>query len=115
MIALLVLAFSVNILVAGGVGAAIWRGAPGMNAAFGPDAPARRILACVYLTIAATSLVGLVCVAAAPATAADIGRTLFAVQLVYKLMTAVMLGTRHPVVRANLMICVVLMAVLISL
>ncbi len=73
-----------------------------MNSAFGPDAPARRILTCVYAAISLVSvgllaLHGFAHVWAVPMTVA-----LFALQITYKLATVAMVGMTNPVVVTNI-------------
>lgn len=73
------------------------------DAAFGPDAPARRILACVYAAILGLSAVLL----AWPAGRAALLPGLLTVQVAYKLLTVPLLGIGHPVAVANLGIAAV--------
>lgn len=82
---------------------AIWRDHGGATEVYGRDTPARRILSCVYGAIGIVSLYALLQLAFGNAdTARAIGQTLFPLQIVYKLMTAVALWVLHPVVMANL-------------
>ena len=60
---LILISLIVNVLVAGFMGTAIGfslnRALPGLDKVFGPDTPARRILACLYLAIAVASIVAI--------------------------------------------------------
>ena len=80
----------------------------GMEAAYGPDSPARRILTSMYGAILLSSVSAL-------AVMAFWGRgqrwlvfsaSLFSVQLIYKLATIFTVGLGNPVVVANALICV---------
>ncbi|WP_147110402.1 hypothetical protein [Tateyamaria sp. syn59] len=72
------------------------------DAVFGQDTTARRILTCVYISIAAVSM-GLIALHlsghkwAVPMTFA-----LFSVQITYKLATVIAIGVASPVVLTNL-------------
>jgi hypothetical protein len=93
------------------------RGTAAMDAVYGGDTPARRILACVYATIAAASLCAIVLHWALPLSDAPrtIAAVLFPVQIVYKVSTLWAVGWRNPVVKSNLAICVLLAAALAEL
>ncbi|MFD1341340.1 hypothetical protein [Litorisediminicola beolgyonensis] len=91
------LSFIVNVVVLVPVLAGIWRDHPRMTEVFGPDTPARRVLACFYATILCASLAALVF----PDKAGEIAHTLFPLQILYKLMSLPALGLRHPVARVN--------------
>ena len=97
---MLILSLIVNVAVLVPVLWGLLSGSPGSEAAFGPDAAARRILVCVYLAIAALSAVLLTW----PAARTALGPGLLAVQVGYKLATVVALGPAHPVALANLAI-----------
>lgn len=110
-----ILSFIANIGITFSVARLIWRDAPQTAAVFGPDTPARRILACVYVSIGVLSLLGLILIAAGhPARAVQIAVPLFTLQITYKLGTAVAVGLRHPVVQANLAISALLAFTLVS-
>ena len=100
----------VNVVVLVMVLRGLWAEAPAMGAAYGPDTPARRILACVYGAILLGSAAALAGAAVtrldggAAATFAWFSLSLFAVQIVYKLATALAVGPGNPVVIANLAI-----------
>lgn len=103
---LFILSFVINVLITFTVGAGILRNHPGMGEVYGADTPARRILACVYLSIGLVSLYALMMALAGQGDIARaVGLTLFPLQIIYKLMTAVAVRITHPVVIANL--CVV--------
>ena len=73
------------------------------DAAFGPDASARRILICVYAAILVLSAVLL----AWPAARTPLLPGLLTVQVAYKILTVPLLGIGHPVAAANLAIAAV--------
>lgn len=92
-----------NVLILIAVCTALWRGDTGMDDAFGPDSPARRILACVYFPILLASLYALMRAGfGAPQIAVQIAMALFPPQIAYKLATAFAVGTDNPVVVTNL-------------
>jgi len=102
---LILLSLIVNVLVAGYMGAAIGfslkRALPGLDEVFGADTPARRILACLYLSIAATSIVAI----ASVDLRLPIIRVLFPLQILYKLLTLLLVADRkNPVPWCNLVI-----------
>ncbi len=104
---MLMLTFSLlaNVAITFAVTFAIWRNSDHIAVVFGPDTPARRILACVYLAIGVASLYALVQLAAGqPDVTRAVAITLMPLQIVYKLMTAISISPRHPVVAANLCI-----------
>ena len=88
-----------NVLTLIAVCTALWRGDTGMDDAFGPNSPARRILACVYFAILPASLYALI---RADFGAPQIALALFPLQIIYKLATAVAVGIDNPVVVTNL-------------
>jgi hypothetical protein len=97
----------VNVAVAGFMGVALNFGLkrmlPGMEVVFGPDSPARRILACVYLAIAAASVVAL----GFAELRRPIAAILLPLQIGYKLLTLVFVTDRsNPVPWWNLAISV---------
>lgn len=110
---LYILSFIANALITLTVANAIRRDAAGMIEAFGPDTPARRILACLYVAIGVLSLYALMHMALGrPDIALAIATTLFPLQIVYKLLTAVAVGLKSTVVRANLAVVVLLILTL---
>ncbi len=97
----------VNVLVAGFFGVTLAFGlsrvVPNADAVFGPDSPSRRILACLYLAIAAVSVVALV----DPQKRVPIVLVLFPLQIFYKVLTVfVVTDRRNPVPWSNLAISV---------
>lgn len=103
--ALFILSFLLNTLITLPLALAIWRDHPGVGEVYGKDAPARRILGCVYLAIGLVSFYALLmAVFGQTEIARAIGFTLFPVQIIYKILTAVALRVTHPVVIANLCI-----------
>ncbi len=100
---MILLSHAGNVLILIAVCTALWRDAPGIADAFGPDTVARRILACVYLAILLASLYALIRAGlGAPQVALSVGLVLFPLQIVYKLATAVAVGLDNPVVLTNL-------------
>lgn len=111
---LIALSLVANILITFAVTLGIARNHPAMEEAYGADTPARRILACVYLAIGLTSLYALGQLALGhPDVARSVAFTLFPLQIVYKLITAVALRVTHPVVIANLCVVALLTVTLI--
>lgn len=108
------LSFAANALITFSVAAAMLRGRADMDDAFGPDTPARRILACVYLAIGGVSIYALIQLGMGQTGIAQaVGMTLFPLQIAYKLLTAFAVGLRNPVVRTNLAVVVLLAVTLI--
>lgn len=103
---LVTLSHIVNLIVVTLIPALILRNAPSMTAVYGPDTPARRILACLYATIAAASGFALLMLFAfqQPEWSAQIALVMFPLQIVYKLATLAAVGLRNPVVVSNLAI-----------
>ncbi|MEL6921918.1 MAG: hypothetical protein AAFO77_13030 [Pseudomonadota bacterium] len=102
---LIIMSHIVNIVVVTIIPYLIFTNAPSMAEAYGPDTPARRILACIYATIALTSAVTLLMLAMGRVQAVlAVSAALFAIQITYKLATWPAVGLGHPVVNANLMI-----------
>lgn len=102
---LILLSLFVNVLVAGYMGAAIGfslhRALPGLDEVFGPDTPSRRILACLYLSIAVASVVAI----ASVSVRLSIVLVLFPLQILYKLLTLFFVADRkNPVPWCNLAI-----------
>ncbi len=106
---LLTLSYLVNVVITFTVSFGIWRNHGGMTDVYGRDTPARRILACVYLTIGMISLYALLQLSLGNTGIAQaIAMTLFPLQIIYKLITARGLWVAHPVVLANLGVAVLL-------
>jgi len=106
--ALILFCHLVNVIVAGLLPFLLLSGStsPGIQAVYGPDTPARRILACLYGAIALASAYALIGWAwlEQPGAPATVGLVLFPFQVAYKLATLATLGGRNPVVQANLAI-----------
>lgn len=99
----IVASHSVNVVVAGVVGMLLLRGSQRMTSVFGPDSAARRILACLYAAIAASSAWALLDEQRLVVTA----QVLFPLQIVYKLATLAAVQDRsNPVPWWNLGISV---------
>jgi hypothetical protein len=104
-VAIILASLVVNVLVAGFFGVVLAFGCtrllPRADAVFGPDSPSRRILACLYLAIAAASVTALV----VPQVRMNIVLVLLPLQIVYKVLTAfVVADLKNPVPWCNLAI-----------
>ena len=87
----------------------IWRDPPGVGAGLGPDSPARRILACVYVTIGGISAFALALLAMDKTEAPSaIAAPLFSLQILYKIMTGPAVGLKNPIVVTNFCIVALL-------
>lgn len=110
---LFALSFAANVAITFVVSLGIWRDAPRMAQAYGPDSPARRILMCLYLAIGLVSLYALAQLGLGRLEVASaIGLTLFPLQILYKLLTVWAVSPTHPVVLANLAVVVLLVVTL---
>ena len=113
---LLTLSHLVNVIVVTVIPALIARDVPAMTACYGVDSAARRILACLYATIAMASAVALIGQALGNTTLSiAIAGVLFPVQITYKLMTIPAVGWRNPVVKSNLAIALLHTATLAAI
>ncbi|NNE50938.1 MAG: hypothetical protein HKN30_00870 [Sulfitobacter sp.] len=100
---LFALSFVANIALTFSVAWAIRRDGTVIEEAYGPDSPARRILACVYVAIGLVSLYGFLQLGYGRTDIAiAVALTLFPLQIIYKVLTAIVVGFRNPVVIANL-------------
>lgn len=98
---MLAAALVLNLAVLIPVCAALLRGAPAMEEIYGPDQASRRIMTALYIAIGGASAVLLVGLAmAAPVTGVIVG--LLALQIFYKALTGIMVGTQNVAVRWNL-------------
>jgi len=102
---IIVASLVVNVLVAGFFGVATGSNLdsmlPKLDAVFGPDTPSRRILACLYLAIAAVSAVALAVVP----LRMSIVVVLLPLQILYKVLTLFFVADRkNPVPWWNLVI-----------
>ena len=102
---LILFSLAVNAAVAGTMGTCLLAPAltpPALDlpAVYGPDTPARRVLACLYLSITATSVAAL---AHAP-WRLPVARVLFPLQIAYKVATAAVVDLANPVPQWNLAI-----------
>ena len=114
---LILLSRFVNIAVAGLLAVWLIRGVQAMDAVYGADSPARRILGCIYGAIALASVLalGIYAVYGRDSHLVWLTTVLFSLQIIYKLMTAPVVGLGHPVARANLAISVLHIASLLIL
>lgn len=117
MIPLVVICLLVNVAFTVTLPILMLQSGSGMDIPYGVDTPARRILACLYASIAAVSLFAL--------SAYAIGRSeelllrivmvLFPIQITYKLATVFAVGIDNPVVRSNVAISLLLAAALVAI
>ncbi len=113
---MLIVSYSVNLLVLIPLLSAFALNPAHIDPVFGGDTDARRILVCLYATIALVSAVGLgLALSGQTVLATQLGMTLFAMQIAYKLMTVPMVGLASPVVITNLVVVAVHTATLLSL
>jgi len=103
---IIVASLVVNVLVAGFFGLATGFSLnsilPKLDVVFGPDTPSRRILACLYLAIAAVSAVALLAVP----LRMSIVVVLLPLQILYKTLTVLFVADpTNPVPWWNLVIC----------
>lgn len=103
---MLLVSLSLNILVLVPVLFALSANGAAAKGAWGADTPARRILAAIYAAILSMSALLLVLLLLGHDVLAS-ARALLAVQVIYKLLTAPLVGLRNPVVRSNLAIAAV--------
>ena len=96
----------INVIVVTIIPYLIFRNMPAMTAVFGPDSPARRILACLYAKIAVSSAFALIAQFgfARPDLSCQIALVLFPMQILYKVATLFAVGPRNPVVISNVAI-----------
>jgi len=100
---MLIVSFAVNLLVLIPLLSAFAFNPTSMDPVFGADTDARRILVCLYATIALATVVGVGLLAlGAPNEARTLGVILFSMQIAYKLMTVPAVGLGSPVVLTNL-------------
>ena len=98
---MLAAALVLNLAVLIPVCTALLRGAPAMGEIYGPDQTSRRIMTALYIAIGAASAVLLLGLAtAAPVTGAIV--CLLALQVFYKALTGIMVGTQNVAIRWNL-------------
>lgn len=103
---IIVASLVVNVLVAGFFGLATGFSLnsilPKLDVVFGPDTPSRRILACLYLAIAAVIAVALLVVPLRMGIVA----VLLPLQILYKTLTVFFVADwKNPVLWWNLVIC----------
>ena len=103
---LLLISHAVNVVVAGLLPVLLFTGRPHMESVYGPDTPARRILACVYAAIALASAAALLARFSQPSSSLPVrvALVLFPLQIVYKLSTLPAVGWTHPVAVSNALI-----------
>lgn len=100
--ALLYAAFAINIFVAGVVGLQMLRGSEQMLTAFGGDSSAARILACLYLAIAAASVFAISGPRFGWDTLWTIAKVLLPIQIFYKVLSLVVVhDPTNPVLWFN--------------
>ena len=112
---MITLSYVVNLLVLIPLLSAFALQPANMDTVFGPVTDARRILVCLYATIAIASIAGLLLLGMGEtALATQIGLTLFALQITYKLLTVPLVGLSSPVVFTNLVVVAIHGATLIT-
>ena len=113
--AIITLSYIVNLVVLIPLLSAFALQPANMDPVFGPATDARRILVCLYASIALASVAGLTLIAIGePDLARQIGFTLFSLQIIYKLMTVPMVGLSSPIVITNVTVAAIHMATLIT-
>ena len=110
---MLIAALILNIAILAPVIWALSTGSPGMDAAFGPETDARRILTCVYGGIALASAALIALHSAGHPWAIPMTLALFGVQISYKLATVWVVGVSNPVVMTNILVILVQIAALL--
>lgn len=103
---MLIISLGLNILVLVPVLAALAANGGAAAHAWGADTPARRILSAVYAAILIASA-GLLALHLLAHDILPWAQALFAIQIVYKLLSAPLAGLRNPVVLSNLAIAAV--------
>lgn len=83
--------------------------------AWGPDTPARRILASIYAAILVSSIVLVALSSAATTDIIPWAQALLGLQVIYKALSAYVVGLRNPVVLSNIAIALVHLATLAML
>lgn len=100
---MLYLSLGANVAIAGPLSWMILRDRPAICTFYGPDSPSRRLLGCLYATVALLSLLGIY---AWPTghdeTAMAVLLGLLPLQVISQVMGALVLPWRNPVVPAQL-------------
>jgi hypothetical protein len=112
---LVLVALSLNVIVLAPVVSVLLLDAPAAQRGFGPVTDARLILTSVYMAIGAVSLGLITMHLKRMAWATPMTVALFSVQIIYKLITAAMVGISNPVIITNLVIVVVQAVALFAL
>lgn len=94
---------------------ALSQDAAGIEQAFGPDSPARRILSSVYFAILVISLALLAALVFSKRDVVPYAGALLVMQVLYKVTTAFVLSLAYPVVMTNLLISAVHVVTLVTL
>lgn len=102
-----VIALCFNIVILVPVVTGLLKKGKGMDETFGPDSTARRILTCIYATIAAASVLLIVLHVRPSHHAEAMTLVLFFLQTGYKLGTVALVGVGNPVVITNLVVVTV--------
>jgi hypothetical protein len=105
---LIYVAHILNVFVLVAVLSGLIADSPNMASAYGSDSAARRILGSVYFAIMLASIASLILLATRGASKEILlfSASLFGLQIIYKLTTAITVGTSNPVVLSNLLICI---------
>ena len=102
---MLALSYAANILILIPLLISFSRRAATIDAAYGADTEARRILACIYAAILGMSALGVALILLGHVTQAiALAVALFSLQIVYKVLTVPALGLSNPVVQSNVAI-----------
>ncbi|MEM7661041.1 MAG: hypothetical protein AAF292_02235 [Pseudomonadota bacterium] len=113
---LVVFSLILNVIITTILPPLMLRASPSMDAVYGPDTDARRILACLYGTIALASIFALAALGAGfDEITRQIVWVLFPLQIAYKLATIPTVGLSSPVVRTNLFVVIVHSVALLTL
>lgn len=113
---MLILSYALNLLILLPLLAGFAMQPAQMDTVFGPDTDARRILICLYATIALASGAGLFLMIAGRANLAlTLGVSLFAVQITYKLLTIPLVGWDSPIVKTNTRVVIIHTMTLLSI
>ena len=114
MVPLILFCFLVNVAITATLPFLMLQAGSGMDIPYGLDSPARRILACLYASIAALSLfaLGSYAIARSESLLLQIALVLFPLQIVYKLATVFAVGLDNAVVRTNVAIVILLLVTL---
>lgn len=105
---LILFSHALNVLVLASVLHGFWKGTPGINSTYGPETVARGILVSVFIAILLASVFCVaVLVSGSTRLFLTLSAALFTFQIIYTMVTAVIVGLQSSVVVANLAISAV--------